>query len=114
MTVSGPSGRRKAEDERNDRTVLNAAREIFFEQGYDAPMSAIADRAGVGMGSLYRRYRSKEELARHLCTVAMEGTLRAAERALATEPDGWSALTRFMYESLNCGAGAMGQFAGAF
>ncbi|GAA3216908.1 helix-turn-helix domain-containing protein [Actinocorallia longicatena] len=114
LPAAHAQGGRKAEAERNDRTVLNAAREVFFELGYDAPMSVIAERAGVGMGSLYRRYRSKEELVRRLCTVAMEGTLQAAERALAAEPDGWSALTRFMRESLTCGAGAMGRFAGAF
>lgn len=115
MTTSTPAqGGRKAEAARNDRTVLNAARAVFFEQGYDAPMSAIAERAGVGMGSLYRRYRSKEDLARRLATVSMEGTLESAERALAEEPDGWSALARFMAESMACGVGTMAQYAGSF
>jgi AcrR family transcriptional regulator len=114
-TEAAPAlGGRKAEAERNDRAVLAAARDVFFELGYDAPMSAIAERAGVGMGSLYRRYRSKDDLIRRLCKVSMEGILRAAEEALEKEPDGWSALTRFMRASANCGAGSLGQFAGAF
>lgn len=107
-------GGRKAEAERNDRIVLRAAREVFCELGYDAPMSAIAERAGVGMGSLYRRYRSKEELARRLCTVGMENTLALAEGALAEEPDGWSALVRFLRDSVSGEVGAMGRFAGTF
>ncbi|GAB2824593.1 TetR/AcrR family transcriptional regulator [Actinocorallia aurea] len=111
---TSPAGGRKAEAARNDRTVINAAREVFFEQGLDAPMSAIAERAGVGMGSLYRRFPSKDALARHLCTLSMEGTLAGAERALAEEPDGWSALVRFMSDSLDCGVGIMARFAGSF
>ncbi|ROO84908.1 TetR family transcriptional regulator [Actinocorallia herbida] len=114
MTTRPAAGGRKAEAARNNRTVLNAAREVFFEQGFDAPMSAIAERAGVGMGSLYRRYPSKEVLARHLCTISMEGTLAAAERALAEESSGWSALVRFITESLECGMGALSGFAGSF
>ncbi|MDX6741001.1 helix-turn-helix domain-containing protein [Actinocorallia sp. A-T 12471] len=113
MTTS-QSGGRKAEAARNDLTVLNAAREVFFEQGYDAPMSAIAERAGVGMGSLYRRYRSKEELARCLCVLSMKGTNESAERALAEESSGWSALVRFMAESIDRGVGMVAQFAGEF
>jgi AcrR family transcriptional regulator len=105
-------GGRKAEAERNDRIVLDAATEVFLELGYEAPMSLIAERAGVGMGSLYRRYRSKDDLIRRLCTVSMERTLDAAERALAEEPDGWSALARFMHDAVRCGAGALKGFAG--
>jgi AcrR family transcriptional regulator len=113
-STRGPAlGGRKAEAERNDRLVLRAATEVFLELGYEAPMSLIAERAGVGMGSLYRRYRSKDDLIRRLCTDSMERTLAAAEQALAEEPDGWSALTRFMRDAVRCGAGALGHLAGS-
>ncbi len=107
-------GGRKAEAGRNDALVLAAATEVFLEQGYDAPMSAIAEKAGVGMGSLYRRYRSKDELIRRLCTESMQRTLEMAERALAEEPDGWSALSRFLHESVRGGAGSFAGMAGSF
>lgn len=76
--ASLPGRAREAAD--NDVTVLRAAREIFAEQGWNAPVSAIATRAGVGVGSIYRRYRGKEELAQslrawaidHLATLARE------------------------------------------
>jgi len=107
-------GGRKAEAERNDQLVLAAATEVFLEQGFDAPMSAIAERAGVGMGSLYRRYRSKEELARRLCADSMERVAVAAEEALAQQDDGWSALVAFMRAAVRGGAGALSEFAGEF
>jgi AcrR family transcriptional regulator len=55
---------RAAEAERNDRALLQAAREVLSTDGAHASVAAIAKRAGVGIGSLYRRYRSKEELVR--------------------------------------------------
>ncbi|WOF22520.1 helix-turn-helix domain containing protein [Microbacterium betulae] len=47
----------------NRRALIDAAREIFSEQGLAAPFSAIARRAGVGQGSLYRHFPTKIELA---------------------------------------------------
>src|SRR5215475_11234500 len=88
---------RQAEAERNDRLVLDAARAVVARDGPDAPVAAIADLAGVGMGSLYRRYGSKADLLRHLCALAMQDTIRAAERALA-DRDPWSGLAGYIGE----------------
>jgi len=63
---------RQAEARRNDLVVLEAARDVFTALGADAPISAVAERAGVGMGTLYRRYGSKTELLQHLCVLAMD------------------------------------------
>ncbi|MET9463887.1 helix-turn-helix domain-containing protein [Streptomyces sp. NPDC006544] len=52
--------------DRNDERVLRAAREVFAEHGWNAPVSEIARHAGMGMGSLYRRYPAKEDLAQAL------------------------------------------------
>src|SRR5260370_12102862 len=57
---------RQAQARRNDLAVLEAARDVFSVQGADAPISAVAERAGVGMGTLYRRYGSNAELLRPL------------------------------------------------
>src|SRR5215475_4953452 len=84
---------RYAEAARNDRLVLDAAREVFTSQGFDAPVSAVAQRAGVGIGSLYRRYGSKTELLQRLCTLAMEQAIEAAQAALAVG-DPWAGLAR--------------------
>lgn len=47
----------------NRRALLAAAREIFAEQGAEAPLSSVAKRAGVGQGSLYRHFPDRVTLA---------------------------------------------------
>jgi AcrR family transcriptional regulator len=102
---------REAEARRNDRRVLDAAREVFATQGFDAPVSAVAERAGVGMGSLYRRYGTKADLLRHLCRLAMEQTVEAAEEGLA-DPDAWAGLAGYVRTCVAFGSGALAPLAG--
>lgn len=88
------SGRR-AEAARNDGRILDAAREVFVADP-KAPISTVAERAGVGIGALYRRYGSKEELLRHLNHEGLSRYIAAVEEALADEGDPWSTFTDFM------------------
>jgi len=88
------SGRR-AEAARNDKLILEAAREVFTADP-GAPISAVAERAGVGIGALYRRYASKEDLLRRLCADGLRLYIAAAEAALADARDPWTAFTDFM------------------
>jgi AcrR family transcriptional regulator len=103
---------RQAEAERNDRLVLAAARAVVARYGASAPVSAIAEQAGVGMGSLYRRYGSKDDLLRHLCRLAMQDTISAAEHAL-TEPDAWAGLAGYVRECVAQRTGTLGALAGS-
>jgi AcrR family transcriptional regulator len=96
---------------RNDRSVLDAAREVFAEQGFDAPMTAVAERAGVGIGSLYRRYGGKQELLQHLCVLSLEQNLDAANSALAAD-DTWEGLGDYIRRCVDFGAGAFAPVAG--
>src|ERR671915_562143 len=57
---------RQAEAARNDQRILDAARAVFTADP-NAPISAVAERAGVGISALYRRYAGKEDLLRRLC-----------------------------------------------
>lgn len=102
---------RQAEAARNDRLVLDAARAVFAEQGFDAPVAAVARRAGVGIASLYRRYGSKDELLQRLCVLAMEQAIEAAEAALATE-DEWEALAGYVRTCVGFGSGMLSPIAG--
>ncbi|MBZ6106958.1 TetR/AcrR family transcriptional regulator [Streptomyces olivaceus] len=52
----------RADARRNRERVLEAAREVFAAHGTDAPMSAVARRAGVGVATLYRRFPTRTEL----------------------------------------------------
>lgn len=103
---------RQAEAERNDRLVLDAARVVVTMHGSDASVAAIADLAGVGMGSLYRRYGSKADLLRHLCMLAMQDTIHAAEHALA-QPDPWAGLAGYIRACVAQRTGALAALAGA-
>jgi AcrR family transcriptional regulator len=95
-----PRGRRQEAD-RNDARLMQAAREAFAELGWDAPVSEIARRAGIGMGSLYRRYPSKELLAQRMRIVGMQQLVTQARTALDEEPDPWSAFARFLRDALS-------------
>ncbi|HKN53241.1 MAG TPA: helix-turn-helix domain-containing protein [Amycolatopsis sp.] len=87
------SGRR-GQAARNDVVILDAAREVFLADP-KAPIAAVADRAGVGISALYRRYPGKEQLLRRLCHDGLRRFIAEAEAA-SEEPDGWQALTGFL------------------
>ncbi|MEU8813410.1 helix-turn-helix domain-containing protein [Actinoplanes sp. NPDC048796] len=78
----------------NDTAILAAARDVFIADKR-APISEVAERAGVGISALYRRYPSKEELLRVLCHDGLKTFIAAAEDATA-EPDGWVAFENFL------------------
>lgn len=101
----GPVGRRRQEAARNDGALLDAARVVFAVHGVDAPVALIAERAGTGIGSLYRRYPTKEALLQHLCLAAMEQSIEAAEQALA-DPDPWRGLRTFLETAAEQRSGA--------
>ena len=102
---------RQAEARRNDLVVLEAARDVFTAQGADAPVSAVAERAGVGMGTLYRRYGSKTELLQRLCVLAMDQALAAADDALAAS-DPWDGLCGYIRACVELRSGALASLAG--
>jgi AcrR family transcriptional regulator len=90
-----PLSGRRAQAARNDQVILEAAREVFVADP-GAPVSAVAQRAGVGISALYRRYASKEELLRWLCLEGLHRYIAAAEAAIADEGDAWTAFSSFM------------------
>lgn len=86
---------RQAQAAHNDELILQAAREVFLADP-DAPVSAVAARAGVGIGALYHRYASKEDLLRTLCRDGQLIYLAEARRALEGGGDPWAAFTGFL------------------
>lgn len=89
MDTPEEPGARKARTARNDAAILAAAREVFVRYP-EAPVSAVAKVAGVGISALYRRYRSKEAL---LAQVSLGGLREAASiaRAALAVGDPWEA-----------------------
>jgi AcrR family transcriptional regulator len=97
----------RVDAQRNLEHVLRAAREVFGELGYGAPMEDVARRARVGVGTVYRRFPSKDVLVRR---IAEEETARLTEQArtaLGQEDEAWSALARFLRTSAASGAGRL-------
>ncbi|WP_435127929.1 TetR/AcrR family transcriptional regulator [Actinacidiphila sp. bgisy144] len=72
---------------RNHQLVIAAAREVLTEYGTDASMELIASRAGVGVGTLYRRFPNKEALVDEIAG-QMLGELVAEARSALALPDG--------------------------
>lgn len=105
---------RQAEAARNDERILEAAREVFMVDP-TAPISAVAERAGVGIGALYRRYRSKDELLQQLAADGLRRYTAELEAALADDREPWLAFSDFMRRALDVGANSMSaRFAGSF
>jgi AcrR family transcriptional regulator len=71
--------------------VLDAAAKVFAAEGLDAPMPAVAAAAGVGVGTIYRAFGSKEELIAALAADRVELFGRDAQAA-SEAPDAWAAL----------------------
>jgi len=94
-TTPSPLSGRRQEAARNDRVILEAAREVFVEDP-GAPVSAVAKRAGVGISALYSRYPSKEELLRTLCHDGLKRYVDETEAALADERDPWTVFSEWM------------------
>ncbi len=94
MAQSALSGRR-AQAARNDKVILASARAVFIAEP-DAPITAVAKHAGVGISALYSRYGSKEELLRKLCSDGLERLVAETETALADDRDDWSVFTNLM------------------
>lgn len=97
----------RVDAQRNLEHVLRAAREVFGESGYGAPMEDVARRARVGVGTVYRRFPSKDVLVKR---IAAEETARLTEQAraaLGQEDEPWHALSRFLRTSVASGAGRL-------
>jgi len=73
---------------RNREALISAAREVFGEQGLEAPLDEIAHRAGVGNATLYRRFPTRCALVAAVFVERLEEHLSALQSALAN-PDPW-------------------------
>jgi len=81
-----PDGRPMRRDAaRNHRLVLDAALAVVSEHGTEASMELIASRAGVGVGTVYRRFPNKEALIDALVVTLLEQLIHAAEQELARD-----------------------------
>jgi AcrR family transcriptional regulator len=93
--------------ERNRQRILAAAAEVFTERGLDVSLDEVARHAGVGVGTVYRRFADKEELVETLFTGYVDDLAAVAERALDM-PDPTEALLWFLEHWMEAVAGNIG------
>jgi AcrR family transcriptional regulator len=87
----------RADAERNRKRLLAAATELFCERGLDVGVAEIAQRAGVGRGTLFRNFPTKEDLIAAIVVERMNEAVRTGE-AMLTASDPEEALFEFLRE----------------
>ncbi|GAA2810628.1 helix-turn-helix domain-containing protein [Kitasatospora paracochleata] len=104
----GANSRLRVDARRNLESVLRAAREVFGELGYGAPMEEVARRAGVGVGTVYRRFPSKEVLVQRIAAEEVTWLTAQARESLYGSVGGpWEALSGFLARAAASGAGRL-------
>jgi AcrR family transcriptional regulator len=91
------TGPKRADAKRNYERVLTAARESFAEGGESTALEEIARRAGVGIGTLYRHFPTRQALLEALYVNEVQEVSRSAERLEGADP--WEALSAW-FEAL--------------
>ena len=89
----------RADAARNRARLLAAAKAVFAERGLDATMDEVARRAGVGVGTAYRRFRNRDDLIAALFEERLEEFMATLDAALAHH-DAWRGLTGFLERSM--------------
>lgn len=103
-----PKPRRpRADARRNREQILNAATDLIVEQGPTAPMELIARRASVGIATLYRHFPDRSTLLRQVAMKTLHQSAEEARTALEEEPDAFTALARYMHDSIDMRIGVV-------
>jgi AcrR family transcriptional regulator len=85
----------RADAARNRERILVAAEEVFAARGLEVTLDDIAAHAGLGVGTVYRRFANRDELIEALFQERL-AQVAALARGAAEEPDSWAALTRLI------------------
>jgi AcrR family transcriptional regulator len=99
MTTPRPM---RADARRNYERIVTTAREVFLEQGPEAPLDDIARRAEVGAGTLYRHFPAREDLMAAVYSATIQQNSNLAYQLL-DEHDPWDALVLWMREQVRFG-----------
>ncbi len=99
----------RADARRNRRRLLDAAIELILDIGGEPSRDAIAQRAGVGIATLYRHFPNRQELLRAVVLDVLDRTIDAGNAALAESATATAtqALRRYMHATVDTGLGAV-------
>jgi AcrR family transcriptional regulator len=99
MTAAASEHTLRRDAQRNRERIVASARELFARDGVDASVEEITRGAGVGMGTLYRHFPTKEELVDAVLADAFEQLVETAERALEAG-SAWDGFASFLEQAL--------------
>lgn len=111
--MSEPDGQRpkprraRADARRNREQILRAAADLIVEQGPATTMELIARRAKVGIATLYRHFPDRTSLLRQVALDTLHTHIEVATKALEEEPDAFTALARYMHDSIDLRIGTI-------
>ena len=88
MTETAATRRRRADAQRNLDALLDAAKAVFATSGVDAPAKEITDRAGVGVGTLYRHFPQRSDLVLAVLKQEIDACADAGPALSAANPPG--------------------------
>jgi len=91
-----PARGKRADARRNEQTLLDAAAAVFVTSGVEAPVRAIAAKAGVGMGTIYRHFPTRADLIVAVYRHQVEACAEAAPVLLASSATPHAALGRWV------------------
>ncbi|PPJ15685.1 TetR family transcriptional regulator [Nocardia nova] len=92
--MAAPASRRlRADAARNHARILRAANELFARRGLEVTLDDVAEAAGVGVGTVYRRFANKQELIAAVFDQSVAEMAEATDAAHA-DPDTWRGLSR--------------------
>ncbi|MFT4307162.1 MAG: TetR/AcrR family transcriptional regulator [Microbacterium sp.] len=103
----GPTTRLRADAAANRERIVAAGAALFAVHGLDVPMDEVARRAGVGKGTLYRRFPDREELFAAVAADTFARLDALAVHVADTEPDPWIRLCRYLREWLTLSLGVV-------
>lgn len=97
----------RSDARRNRQRLINAATELILEIGGEPARDAVAQRAGVGIATLYRHFPDQQTLLRAVAIDVLDRTIVAGEAALVDSEDSAIALRRYLHAAIDIGLGAV-------
>ncbi|MFL6678948.1 MAG: TetR/AcrR family transcriptional regulator [Burkholderiaceae bacterium] len=97
----------RADALKNRQRLLDVTIQLILEVGGEPSRDAIAGRAGVGIGTLYRHFPDQQALLHAVARHALEKSIDAGEAIVASAGDGVEALRRYMHAALDHGIGVV-------
>jgi AcrR family transcriptional regulator len=103
----GGHGLMRSDARLNRRKLLDAAISLILEIGGEPPRDAVAQRAGVGIATLYRHFPDRQALLHAVVLDVLDRTIEKGEGALLESTTGGEALRRYMHDAIDSGLGVV-------